>query len=114
MKNNNDSLQKQINSIYYQKYKDKEISKMENEVTQILINHIKTYDLGLITLAIINRCEVEEIPNERGVYLIQKNKNTEDLYQKYKNKETLVEPLVYSRTLLNLINNKDEKHKSKI
>jgi hypothetical protein len=67
-------------------------------------NTIKTCDLGLVTLALLNKHELIEIQNERGVWLIANNKNMEDLYTKYKAKEALVDPLVYSKTLINLIN----------
>lgn len=102
--NNNNSVQKQIDKINYENHIRKLLLKIENNITEILENNIKTNDLGLITLAIINRCEVKEMTNEKGVWLIQKDKKMENLYEEYKNKEVLVEPLVYSRTLINLIN----------
>lgn len=103
MKNNNNSTQKQIDRINYENYMRRKLIKMENNTTQIFNDNIKTCDLGLVTLALLNRHELIEIPNEQGVWLIKKNKDMEDLYRKYKNQEVLIDPLVYSKTLANLI-----------
>ena len=107
MRNNNNSIQKQINKINYEKYMSEQLLRIENATTQILNDSIKTHDLGLVTLALLNKHESIEVPNERGVWVIKKNKDMEDLYIKYKNKEALVEPLVYSKTLANLITTRD-------
>lgn len=101
MRDNNNSSQKQIDRVNYENYMRRKLIKLEKEDTQIINNNIKTYNLGLVTLAIINRHELKEVPNEQGVWQIN---NGKDLYQKYNNKESLVEPLVFSRTLINLIN----------
>jgi len=99
--NNNNTTQKQIDKMNYEKYMRRKLIKIENSTTQITNNNVKTYDLGFVALAIINKHEPKELSNEQGLWLIN---NGKDLYQKYKNKEVLVEPLVFSRTLTNLIN----------
>lgn len=101
MRKNNNSTQKQIDKMNYENYMRRKLIKLENENTQIINNNVRTYDLGFVVLAIINRYELKEILNEQGLWLIN---NGKDLYEKYKNKETLTEPLVFSRTLINIIN----------
>jgi len=106
MKNNNNSVEKHINRMHYENYMHEKLLKMENNETQVSNNEIKTFCLGLTTLAIVNKYDVKESPSENSMWIIKSDKNTEDFYRKYKNKEFLVEPVVYSRTLLNLITKK--------
>lgn len=102
--NNNNSVQKQISKMGYENYLKRQLEKIEKDTTQVLVNHIKTYDLGFVCLALLNKCNLQEISSEKGVWLIDKNSKNEDLYKRYKNKETLVEPVVFTKTLINLIN----------
>ena len=104
MKKNNDPIQKQINKINYENHIHKQLFRLEKKVTQIIGNKIRTCDFGLVTLALLNKHDLKKSSNEKEVWLIENTKNMEDLYKKYRNKETLVEPLVYSKTLMNLIN----------
>ena len=103
MNSTHDSIQKQINKINYENHMRKQLIKIENNTTQILKDNIKTSDLGLVTLALLNRHEPRKIPNEHGFWLIKKNKETEDLYRQYKNQEALVNLITFSKTLTNLI-----------
>ena len=57
MRNNNNSIQKQINKINYEKYMSEQLLRIENATTQILNDSIKTHDLGLVTLALLNKHE---------------------------------------------------------
>jgi hypothetical protein len=106
MENNNNSAQKQINKMEYENHMRILLLKMEDDCTQISSDNIKTHDLGLITLAIVNKLDIKESPNEQGLWIIKNNNNMQDFYKKYKNKETLVEPVVFSKTLLNIISKK--------
>lgn len=103
MKNNNNTVQKQINRVGYENHMHRQLLRVENNITQILDDYIKTSDLGLVTLALINNHDLKESHNERGWWLIKKNMKSEDLYINYKNKKALVDPLIYSKTLINLI-----------
>ena len=103
-RNNNNSIQQQIDKTHYENHMRKLLIKIESNTTQILENHIKTYDLGFVCLALLNKSDLQEMSLEKGAWLINKKPEIEELYKKYKAKEALVEPLTYSRTLINLIN----------
>lgn len=106
MKNKNNSVQIQINKMNYENYLKRQLEKREADTTQILVNHIKTYDLAFVTLLLINKLDLKEVSSEKEAWLVDKNTKTEDLYKRYKNKETLVEPITFSKTFLNLITKK--------
>lgn len=110
MKNKQNTMQNNINKIMYEKYINKKLLLLEEEKTQILENNIKSCDFGFITLALINKYKIQEMVWEPGFWLIKKDKGLENLYRKYINKEALVEGLVYSRTLINLIIKDIKKH----
>lgn len=103
---NNNSVQKQIDKMNHENYLKRQLERIENETTQILVNHIKTYDLAFVTLSLLNQLDLKEMSSEKGAWLIDKNTKAEDLYRRYKNKETLVEPVSFAKTLLNLISKK--------
>ena len=104
MKQKNNSIEKHINKMHYENYLKKQLERIENETTQTLVNHIKTYDLAFVTLSLLNKFDLREMSSEKGAWLIDKNIKNEELYRKYKNKETLIEPVSFAKTLINLIN----------
>jgi uncharacterized protein (DUF2225 family) len=90
----------------FENHLKRQLERIENETTRILVNHIKTYDLAFVTLSLLNQLDLREMSSEKGAWLIDKNPKAEDLYKRYKDKETLVEPVSFANTLLNLVSQK--------
>jgi len=102
--------QKQINKNKYEEYKRKKEEQLEKKMTETYLNTIKTKDLGLVTFLITKGHNVIKVPTDIELWSIQKLENTDSLYESYKNGMALVNPKVFGKTLLNLLDKNPNSH----
>lgn len=105
--NKNYKPQYQINKNNRQDYLNRKEKGMELKTTQVFENSIKTKDLGLVAFMLMKQHELTVIPNNQGVYSINKKDDSDRLYQEYREGKSLINAKVYAKTIINLLNNQN-------